>query len=152
MHFLTDHIMFHLNQLWKEKCGLKADNFLIYGTFPQTRVSENRESSYIPEKHSDLGNIKQLFFHSLPYLLILSFHSAVASFPTQRWSSISHSRSQRTAACATPWWGRLPVSCQLTLPTSGCPPPSVAPTCESPAGPRNTSVNVKKSPGGIIYS
>lgn len=49
--------------------------------------------------------------------------------------SISHSHSRWTAARVSPWWGRHPVSCQLILPTSCCPPPAAAPVCESPAGP-----------------
>lgn len=55
----------------------------------------------------------------------------------------SHSHSQRAAAArasssssssSPPWRGRLPVSRQLTLPTSCCRPPSAAPSGGNPAG------------------
>lgn len=88
-------------------------------------------------KHRDTTNVS-----ASPHLLIVSIHSAAAPPPMRSRLLISHSRSEWAAECGSPGWGRLPVSCQLILPTSCCLPPAVAPICESPAGPKRGRVRV----------
>lgn len=102
--------------------------FYHHRDFFQKQVSERAShSSFGPDRKNRDKTL--LCLYHLFQLCTLS-HAEVIS---------SHSHFEWPAACVSLWWGQLPVSCQLILPTSFHLPPDVAPICESPAVPKKKS-------------
>lgn len=99
---------------------------IITGTFSKNRCQKERVILHLGQTIRTETLLCLYQFYPLFQLCTLS-HAEVIS---------SHSHFEWPAACVSLWWGRLPVSCQLILPTSFHLPPDVAPICESPAVPK----------------
>lgn len=93
--------------------------------FPKSRCWKKQVIRYLGRQSNSVNTWGQYVF--------LSVTADLAPFLVHGLLLISHSHCELAAACVSHCWGRLlPVSCQLTLPTSCCLPPAAAPVSVQP--------------------